>query len=427
MTEDLKGKRLMLLGGGIQSCEIIREAHKLGIEVYETDYLEDSPAKKHADKSFMTSCIDVDAVVELCKNEDIDGVFTGYTDSLLPYTEEICRKLDMPFWGSAENIDICIDKMKFKEACNRAGVKTIPYQKIKQDELDEKLEGVECPVVIKPVDNSGSRGVFKCYDKQLLKEYCEKALTFSKKKEILIEKLMDVNKEFSAYYLLSGGGILSSMGDRYVVEVDKNTAPQAVGMFFPSIYTDRFLEKADSSIREFFRQNNMRDGFVFIQGFADNDEFYINEIGYRLNGGYTYKFTEFYNGYNQVQELLKFSLMGRMDTDKVRKTNPHFSGYGLLLTISLKEGEIAEIRGIEEIRKHTNVIDFVQQHFEGDKLQSHGTSAQIFGYAFCVSKDKNELKDTVDFVRKNLSVKDINNNDMLIGVLDVDTIKMKTE
>ena len=44
-----------------------------------------------------------------------------------------------------------------------------------------------------------------------------------------------------------------------------------------------------------------------------------------------------------------------------------------------------------------------------------------------LSKDKNELKDTVDFVRKNLSVKDINNNDMLIGVLDVDTIKMKTE
>lgn len=427
METDSKNKRIMLLGGGIQSCEIIREAHKMGIEVYETDYLEDSPAKKLADKNFMTSCTDVDSVVELCKSEKIDGVFTGYTDSLLPYTEEICRKLGVPFWGTSENIDICIDKMKFKEACKRAGVKTIPYQKIKQDELDDRIVDIECPVVIKPVDNSGSRGVFKCYDKTLLREYCEKAFTYSKKKEILVEKLMNVNNEFSAYYLLSGGGILSSMGDRYVVEVDKNTAPQAVGMFFPSVHTNQFIEKADSSIREFFRQNNMSNGFVFIQGFADSDNFYINEIGFRLNGGYTYKFTEYYNGYNQVHELLKFSLTGKMDAGQVEKTNPHFNGLGLLLTISLKEGEIADIDGIDEIRKHPHVIDFVQQHFVGDKLQSHGTSAQIFGYAFCVAKNRNELRETVDFVRKKLSVRDSNNNDMLIGVLDVDTIKMNKE
>lgn len=84
----------MLLGGVSPACEVINEAHRYGVVVYETDYLTDSPAKKVVDKSFMTSFTDVDAVVDLCRKEGVDGVFTGYTDSLLPYAEKICKKLD---------------------------------------------------------------------------------------------------------------------------------------------------------------------------------------------------------------------------------------------------------------------------------------------------------------------------------------------
>ena len=203
---NVEGKRLMLIGGVAATCEIVREAHKLGVVVLETDYLPDSPAKKLADKSFMTSCTDVDAVVSLCQQEKVDGVFTGYTDSLLPYVEQICRKLNKPFWGNTDNIDVCIDKMKFKAACQKAGVETIPSIAVTLNDYEDQIRNVKCPVVVKPVDNSGSRGVFKCFDKSHLKEFCEKSFAYSKKKELLIERMMNVNNEFSAYYILSGGG-----------------------------------------------------------------------------------------------------------------------------------------------------------------------------------------------------------------------------
>lgn len=423
-TVNVEGKRLMLIGGVGATCEIIREAHKLGVVVLETDYLSDSPAKKLADKSFMTSCTDVDAVVSLCQQEKVDGVFTGYTDSLLPYVEQICRKLNKPFWGNAENIDVCIDKMKFKDACQKAGVQTVPSITVTLNDYEDKIKNVKCPVVVKPVDNSGSRGVFKCYDKNQLKDFCEKSFDYSKKKELLIERMMNVNNEFSAYYILSGGGKLCSMGDRYVDVVDENTAPQAKGMLFPSIHLDGFINKADSSIRRFFQQNDMNDGFVFIQGFAEDDDFYISEIGYRLNGGFTYKFNEIYNGYNQLHELLRYSLTGTLNPEVLSITDPHFDGLGLLVTISLKEGVIGKIEGIDVIRKHKGVYDFVQQHEIGDSFSAHGTSAQIFGYAFCYAKTVEELNEIVSFIKSKLIIEDINNNNMLIGIIDTSLLKL---
>ena len=85
----LKGKRLLFLGGVQDVCEIIKEAKKLGIYVMETDYIEDSPAKAFADRSFMVSTTDVESVVRLCQEEEVDGLFTCYTDLLLPYCQQV--------------------------------------------------------------------------------------------------------------------------------------------------------------------------------------------------------------------------------------------------------------------------------------------------------------------------------------------------
>ena len=116
--DGLKGKKLLLLGGVRQACEIVKEAHKLGVVVYVTDNRTDSPAKKIADYSFMVDATDVDAVVELCKEQQIDGVITGFVDMLLPYCQQICEKLGKPFWGDAENIDMCINKVLILAYCS---------------------------------------------------------------------------------------------------------------------------------------------------------------------------------------------------------------------------------------------------------------------------------------------------------------------
>ena len=117
--EELPGKRLLILGGITSATDIVKTAQEMGVYVIVTDYLPDSPAKKVADESSMISTTDIGAVVQLCKNKEIDGVFTGYIDSMLPYCCDVCQELDFPFYATKEQIETCIDKEKFKDACKK--------------------------------------------------------------------------------------------------------------------------------------------------------------------------------------------------------------------------------------------------------------------------------------------------------------------
>lgn len=428
MANELKGKKMLLLGATAPMCEIVKEAQSLGATVYATDYLENSPAKKVADRSFMVNAVDVDAVVQLCRDEGIDGVFTGYNDTLLPYLQKICEKLGTPFCGTEENVRMCIDKELFKKACIQSGVPVVPWVDATKENYKEVIRDVKVPVVVKPADYSGSNGVYKCYDKEKLCGLVEQALSYSKAGKVLIEKIMDVDKEVSAYYMMyQGECYFAAMGDRYVNVIDPEIAPVGRGMLYPSIYQDTWIKKMDSRIRKFFRDNNMRDGFAFIQGFYDteNDDFYIHEIGYRLNGGFTYDIIRHFSGYHQMHELIRFALTGKMDEDALAKSNPNFDGLGMIVTISIKEGVIGKISGVKEIEQLPGILRFHQLHHEGDALTAHGTTAQVFAYILCGVRNKKELDAVLCGIREHLVILDDQGNRMIRDVIDPTTIQVK--
>lgn len=424
MVKEFEGKKLLVLGGVRPACEIVKEAQKMGAIVYVTDYLEDSPAKKVANKSFMVSATDVDAVVNLCKEEKIDGVITGYVDLLLPYCEEICKKLGLPFWGNKENIDVCINKEKFKLACENAGVSVVPWKKVTLTNLHSSLADIELPVVVKPTDNSGSRGVFKCYSQNELEENCNKAFEFSESKELLVEKLMNYDNEFSVYYLLNNGDYyLTGMGDRFVYNRNIEIAPIGQGMLFPSKRLNSWKTKMDSHIKDFFRLNQMYDGFVFFQGFEENDEFYIHEIGFRMNGGFSYKVFENMQGYNQLQEMIRFSLTGNMKKSELNKASAFINGNAFILTVSLLPGEIKSVDGIEDIVKLDGVVEFCQLHNIGETLLSQGTTAQVFAYIILTAKDRDELCRIIEQVNSMLKVTGRNGENLVSKMVDTQRVR----
>ena len=104
---NLRGKRLLILGGMRFSCEIVKTARGMGIYTLVADYnkIEDSPAKQIADEAVDLSVIDVDAVVSYIKSHNIDGVFVGFNDMLLPYYAEICEKSGLPCYGTKEQFE----------------------------------------------------------------------------------------------------------------------------------------------------------------------------------------------------------------------------------------------------------------------------------------------------------------------------------
>ena len=276
---DLKGKKLLILGGVILSCEIIKQAKKQGITVYVTDYLEDSPGKKIADKSFMVSTTDVEAVLELIKEEKIDGVLTGFVDSLLPYYTEICNKACIHCYATKEQINVTTNKLNFKDLCRSHDVPVVEEYKIDYPFTLEEIKHFNYPVLIKPIDNSGARGIFICKSPEELLTNYKNSLEFSHSKKVLIERYMNA-KEATIFYIMQDGEILlSSMADRHTKYVQSGVIPLPVAYTFPSKHLKRYQETLNNRVIEMFKSIGIKNGMIFIQTFVKTVIVYFMKQG----------------------------------------------------------------------------------------------------------------------------------------------------
>lgn len=412
-------KKLLILGGTPDTCDIVRKAKEMGIYTIVTDWNDEqkSPAKKIADKSYMISLAETDKIVELIKQENISGVLTGFTDSYLEFYYNICKKAKLHCYGNLEQFKICTDKEQFKKVCREVGVPVIKEYKISNELREDEINKIEYPVIVKPIDSSGSRGVFVCKNDEELKKYYLKSLEYSPSKKVIVEKCINAQHVNMYYTIINGKAILSAMADRFVYFQNEHVAPTPYIMIHPSKHLKEYMNKVDEKVKELFKKLDMRNGVVFVQGFYEQGEFYIYEIGYRLNGGATFYLIDECCNYNQLEMLINYSLYGEMtDTVDVEKLQqPDFNGkVGANLIISLKQGKIKKILGLEEIKKMQGIVSVVQKHFEGEELNSIGTTGQNFAYILIVEENEEELRKVANKVYEKLSILDENNNEMII-------------
>src|SRR5699024_8505764 len=348
------------------------EAKKLGIYTLVTDWynVEDSPAKQIADEFFMTSTSDIDAMVKLIKEENIDGVITGFTDSVLPYYAEICEKSGLPYYGTKEQFEIITNKTKYKEKCQQFGVPVVEEYDFTLNDLNSiKEQDVKFPVLVKPSDGSGAKGVFICNNLVELIDGYKRSLEYSNNKEILVERYVS-GKEVTVFYLLDNGEIyLTGMGNRHVKHNQEGIIPLPVAYTFPSIHLKRYIEEIDPKVKDMFESLQMKNGMVFMQCLVEDGECIIYDIGYRLTGSLEYKLLDEIYGYNLLQMLIRFSLTGKMSNQSISNLiSPNWERYAWNVSFLMKPGTIKKIDGLDSILQKNNVIDAVLAHREGETL-----------------------------------------------------------
>ena len=146
----------------MSAAKIVEAAKALGVYTIVTSWnkLEDAPAKQIADEYWDISLTDYDALLKEIKAKGVDGMLTGFTDSyLLPY-QHLCELANLPCYATKEVFETTMDKGKFKKLCQKNDIPFIPeYQ---MESFDPIIINKNNKVIIKPVDNSGSRGVILC-------------------------------------------------------------------------------------------------------------------------------------------------------------------------------------------------------------------------------------------------------------------------
>lgn len=418
----LKGKRLLVLGGMRISCEIVKKAQSLGVYTIVADYnkLEDSPGKQIADEAVNLSVTDVDAVVSYIKNNQIDGVFVGFNDMLLPYYADICEKSGLPCYGTKEQFQTLISKDKYKSLCRQFCVPTIP-------EYDFFDDNIKYPVLVKPVDSSGSRGISICHDKLELDNAIEKGKRVSKTGRVLIEKYMEGGEVTVFWTFQNGEYYLSALGNRHVKQIQgEDIIPLPVGYTFPSIFLPRYKAEIEENCKRMFRHLGIKDGMMFMQCKVEDGICYLYDLGFRPTGSLEYKILKRVCGYDPLEMMICHALTGKMGIESIApKVNPAFRTPAFNVSCLSAPGIIKELIGIDEVKAFPEVEDVVVAHYPGERIteEMRGLLAQITVRVLgsVASTDQllplmQRIHDTIHIIsndNKELLLPGIENNDML--------------
>ncbi|MCM1142138.1 MAG: ATP-grasp domain-containing protein [Muribaculum sp.] len=401
---NLEGKRLLILGGDSLSSDIIKEAKKLGVHTTVIDWhpIEISPAKLLADQHFEISIKDYEAIDKLIKEQKITGVITGFTDSYLEPYAEICRRNNFPCYASAEQFRITLDKDLFKKLCVESNVPTVLQYDVEKILAEKKLPAEK--ILIKPVDSSGSRGIVLVSDFVNLEAALEESLSYSMKKEVIVERYMDADDVSMCYTIQDGNISFSAICDRYIHKTEKFGSVTS-GLIYPSRYISRYIEEVDEKVKKMFERLGLRNGVLFLQAFVDKDSFYFYEMGYRLSGGRHYIFTKEENGISAVKDLIHFALTGEMDPEDIRlKDNANFKHIYSQISVLCKSKKIKEIKGLKEIQRMPQVLDVATRFSEGETVGKEGTTMQIFARIHIKSPNVAEMSSLISDIESKLEV-----------------------
>lgn len=412
---DLRGKKLLILAGASLHCKVVKAAREMGVYTIVADYLPASPAKLMADESWMLSITDVDAIVEKCIAEGVDGVLNFCIDpAQIPY-QKIASRLGLPCYGTQEQFFLLTNKPAFKEFCRNHGVDVIPKYS-KQDIAEDR---VQYPVFIKPSDSRGSRGQSICCSKA----DAAKAISIAEKEsgsgEAVIEQYMDGKQDFSMTYFLCGGvPYLTRTCDRYLGRVEDNLNKQCIGAISPSKYSGFYLEKADAKIRELIKALGLQYGPVFFQGFIDGDTLRLYDPGLRFAGSETELFLAEATGANLMKKMVEFALTGSFTPETLGQDLYKMNGmHAVQLYITCRPGRIGKLTGAETIKRDPAVRTFSTRHEAGSVVPDSGDIKQrVCDIGMLVGKDTT-VKEAVSRIQSELNILDENGDSMLVSQL----------
>ena len=360
-----KKKKILLLGGLRYLLPVIKAAHDLGYYVITCDYLPDNPGHKFADEYHNVSTTDKEAVLALAKELQIDGILAYATDVAAATAAYVSEAMGFPT-SPYKSVDILTNKDKFRAFLEENGFCTPRargYSSVEEAKKD--LENFKFPVMVKPVDSAGSKGVARMDDAGQLEELVENALQYSRCKRFIIEEYVEKYR-----YQIAGDGF--SVDGKLVFRCfanehfsNKAASPYVpIGESFPYDMPKEVHEKVHAEIQRLLTLLDMKTQAYNFDIRIDKDyNVYLMEVGPRNGGNMIAQVIEKATGIPFVEYMLK-AAMGE-DCSDLKMVEPE-GFWSCYILHTLKEGNFKRIQYTDEIKKN-----IVEEHIhvkEGEKL-----------------------------------------------------------
>lgn len=384
-------KKIMLLGGSRYLLPVIEAAHKMGLYVITCDYLPDNYAHKFADEYCNVSIIDKDLVLECAKAHEIDGILSFACDPGVVTAAYVAEKMGLPSTGSYEATSILQNKGRFRAFLKENGfnVPTAKSYTVIEDALAE-VNLFHWPVIVKPTDSAGSKGVTKVESPDKLKSSIEYALSFSHCDEFIIEDYLTkvgCSSDSDCFSVNGELKFVSFSAQRFDAHCHNPYTPAAFS--WPATLSETHQLELTSEIQRLIKLLDLKDGIYNVETRECTDgKAYIMECSPRAGGNRLAEMLRYATG----EDLIQASVAAAVGEPIAIQQKGYDGWWAEVILHSQKSGVFKEVWVNDSIQK--NVVEFDLWVNEGDAIGGFSGANEAIG-TLVLKFDDSTLLDSV--------------------------------
>lgn len=396
-------KKILFLGAAVFQIPPIRYALGRGYYVITCDNVPENPGHNLAHKSFNVSTVDFERVLSIARQEHVDGIMTYGSDVSAPTAAYVAEKLGLP-GNPLKSVRMLTNKAEFRAFLNTTNLQPLAYKSFSRFEIDtvqDYIEKLGIPVVIKPVDSAGSKGVSVLSDIRMLNNQIVYALDNSIAKHIIVEQYVQkMGRQICGDgFALDGEVVFVEFGDGHFYTDDDFLAPYAET--FPSTHKPEHLAKVREKLQEIIRVSGFQQGpFNFDIFITSSGEPFIIEIGPRSGGNFIPEAIRLNTGVNVTAAAVDACLNWDFKFPQIRSRGNKF--FACYMVHSRESGVLKSVRFSDAIRD--NVFEKNMYLEPGDRVSVfHKANAAIGNIILCFDTF-DEMQEKMDKIQQHCCV-----------------------
>lgn len=391
-------KKILLLGGSAQQIVAIKKAQKHGYFTILCDYLSDNPGQYEADKFYLISTTDKEAILQVAMKEKVDGVLAYASDPAAPTAAYVAEKMGLPTNPYQSVMTLC-NKDRFRTFLKEEGFNTPVARGYNDKNVDTSIFCL--PVIIKPVDSSGSKGVTILRSWEDLNGALDHAFSFSRTHRIIIEEFIEKKHKY-----LIGGDIFVNNGKITLWGLlnchrDECVNPLVpVGKSYPLQLEIEDIQHVKETLSSLIEKLGIRNGSMNVELVVDmRNRVWPIDIGPRSGGNMIPDLLGDMFGVDIVEMSVE-AAMGNKIKGNTCESNGFYATHNLH---SDRNGIYEEVVFSQKIENYIYRKCIYKK--KGDPVEYFDNAAKCLGIVFLKFPDEESMKDILEHINELIKIK----------------------
>lgn len=334
-------KKLLVLGAMQMHIPLLKRAKERGCYLITCDYIKENEGHLLADEAYYDSTTDIESVYRIALQNNVEGVLTFNSDPAALTASIVSAKLGLPC-SSPDSVRIMSEKDLFRDFLLRNGFNVPKFATVTNDkDILSIVDNFAFPLIIKPVDSSGSKGVTKVDSLDELLSAYFRANAMSRSKRVIVEEFIEpmYNQLHGDAFVLDGKLSFIYLGDHHFDNKINGLVPYSTT--FPSTLSEDMIMRVEQEVSRFISLVGFKQGGINIEARISKTDgkIYLIEVGPRNGGNFTPIVIQYASNFNFIDATLDLFLKGDVSLQHVDK-----KGYfAYLILHSEREGVLKKI------------------------------------------------------------------------------------